>query len=107
MKYSVHKHCYSEWKHIEDFLYNKDKCLRLLYHFLDLGSDNQHYHELNLVNIYRCQHIFVTFLLGLGINDVIHILKGTNVINKLPDDYLWMLTSIIHDYGYLGSVGKC
>lgn len=23
------------------------------------------------------------------------------MINGMPDDYLWLLTSILHDYGYL------
>lgn len=88
-----------ECKDIDDFLYNKYRCLELLLHYLDLGNppSGQWLHN----NLYRCQHIFVTFLLGLGIDNKYNLLKDVNVINDMPDEYLWMLTSVVHDYGYL------
>lgn len=39
--------------------------------------------------------------MGLGIAKHYTLLDNVNVINDMPDDYLWMLTSILYDYGYL------
>lgn len=85
---------------IDDFLYREDECLRLMYHYLDIGSITK-LRDINFVNLYRVQHIWITFLMGLGIAKHYSLLDNVNVINGMPDDYLWMLTSILHDYGYL------
>lgn len=98
-QYGQNRGSLREWKDIDDFLYNEDRCLKLLLHYLDLGYSPSDQWLRN--NLYRCQHIFVTFLLGLGIDQKYNLLKGINVINGMPDEYLWMLTSVVHDYGYL------
>ena len=87
------------WENIGDFMYDKEKCLWLIYHYLDVNIYQQQ--DLNWLNSYRSQHILITFLLGLGISNRYNLLQGVNTINKMPDEYLWMLTSIVHDYGYL------
>lgn len=98
-QYGQNRGSLREWKDIDDFLYNEDRCLKLRLHYLDLGYSPSDQWLRN--NLYRCQHIFVTFLLGLGIDQKYNLLKGINVINGMPDEYLWMLTSVVHDYGYL------
>lgn len=92
-------HPYS-WRNIGDFMCDKEKCLRLIYHYLDVNNIYQQ-QDLNWYNSYRSQHILFTFLLGLGISNRYNLLQGVNTINMMPDEYLWMLTSIVHDYGYL------
>lgn len=89
------------WKDIDEFLYKPERCFRLLHYFLDLDKSGQTAQDLNYLSLYRCQHIFVTFLMGLGLIQKYNLLNGVNVINNMPDEYLWMLTSVVHDYGYL------
>lgn len=98
-QYGQNRGSLREWKDIDDFLYNEDRCLKLLLHYLDLGYSPSDQWLRN--NLYRCQHIFVTFLMGLGLIQKFNLLKGVNTINNMPDEYLWMLTSVVHDYGYL------
>lgn len=98
-QYRDERHLHGRWDRLNSFFYNKDECLTLLYHILDLGHD--HYSEILPDNLYRCQHTFVTFLLGWAIAKRYGLLDGINVINTLPDEYLWILTSLVHDYGYI------
>lgn len=100
-EYRGHRGFFGQWKDIGDFLFDKGRCLELLYNYLDLGNVRQHSHEFNPVSLYRSQHIFVTFLMGLGIEYKYNLLQGINVFNEMPDEHLWMLTSVVHDYGYL------
>ena len=86
------------YESVREFIGNDDKCLRLIYHFLDLGRDDTT--VLYKKNFNRASHIIVTFLLGIGIETEQKILEGVNVLNSMPDEYLWMLTALLHDYGY-------
>ena len=98
--YGPRKGSLENQKDIEDFIYNYSRCLDMLYYYLDIGhrSGIENY---NFVSLYRVQHIWITFLLGLGIAQKYNLLDKVNVMNNMPDQYLWMLTSIVHDYGYL------
>ncbi len=98
-QYRDERHLHRRWDRLNSFFYNKDECLTLLYHILDLGHD--HYSEILPDNLYRCQHTFVTFLLGWAMAKRYGLLEGINVINSMPDEYLWVLTSLVHDYGYI------
>ena len=100
-QYGQYRWSLAGWRDIDDFLYNQERCFRLLHYFLDLDRSEQTANDLNYISLYRCQHIFVTFLMGLGLIQKYNLLKGVNVINNMPDEYLWMLTSVVHDYGYL------
>lgn len=89
---------YEQYKSVKGFIGNNEKCLDLIYLFLDLGRDDKSI--LNKSNFNRASHIIITFLLGLGIEKRQKIIAGVNIFNSLPDEYLWMFTSLLHDYGY-------
>lgn len=90
----------TRYKFVDEFIYKEGNCMDLMYHYLDLGYDIEN-EKLNFNKFHRSQHIWITFLLGLGIAKHYKLIDGVNVINSMPDEYLWMLTSIVHDYGYL------
>ena len=100
LQYRSERHLNGYWDSLDSFFYKKHECLRLLYRILDLGYDHP---DIMPDNLYRCQHTFVTFLLGWAIAKRYGLLNGTNVINTIPDVHLWVLTSLVHDYGYLKS----
>lgn len=83
---------------VNDFISNNERCLDLIYRLLDIGRDDGK--VLTKRNFDRASHILITFLLGLGIDSKIRLLDGVNVFNTMPDAYLWMLSSVLHDYGY-------
>ena len=100
LQYRSERHLKGDWDSLDSFFYKKHECLRLLYRILDLGYDHA---DIMPDNLYRCQHTFVTFLLGWAIAKRYGLLNGVNVINTIPDVHLWVLTSLVHDYGYLKS----
>lgn len=89
---------YRGLKSVRDFISKDEECLRYIYNLLDLGTEKGS--VLNRDNFNRASHIIVTFLMGLGITQSIPIINGVNVFNTSSDNYLWMLTSLLHDYGY-------
>ena len=98
LQYRNERHLSGRWESFDSFFYKKHECLGLLYHILDLGYDHA---DIMPDNLYRCQHTFVTFLLGWAIAKRYSLLDNINEINPLPDEYLWILTSLVHDYGYI------
>lgn len=88
----------TRYESVQEFIGNNEKCLSLIYHFLDLGHDDMT--VLNKSNFNRASHIVITYLIGLGIEKKTKMIAGANKFNSLPDEYLWMLTSLLHDYGY-------
>lgn len=97
-QYRSERHLQERWDSLDSFFYKEYECLRLLYHILDLGYDHA---DIMPDNLYRCQHTFVTFLLGWAIAKRYGLLNDINAINTLPGEYLWILTSLVHDYGYI------
>ena len=89
---------HGQYKSVSEFIGNDEKCLRLIYQLLDLGRDD--ISVLHKKNFNRASHIIVTLLLGIGIENKQGVLTGVNSFNPMPDEYLWMLTALLHDYGY-------
>lgn len=89
---------HGRYRSVNDFISNNERCLDLIYSLLDIGRDDGK--ALTKKNFDRASHILITFLLGLGIDSRLKLLDGVNVFNTMPDSYLWMLSSVLHDYGY-------
>lgn len=100
LQYCKYNRNWDKYDKVQDFIYRQEKCLSMIFHVLDLGYNHN---DLMIKNLYRSQHILITFLLGFGISQHFNLLQGVNTINNMPDHYLWMLTSLVHDYGYLNA----
>ena len=78
----------------EKLINDDNQCLQLISSILEIPLRTVS------INHYRASHIIVTWLLGLGFENVFKLEKTNNIFDKLYYKRLWLQSAILHDYGY-------
>lgn len=78
----------------DDILSDDDKCLKLIQLVLKFKS------KVSRENRHRASHIFITWLLGIGLSQTL-ALKKQYAFGRLFSPNIWLQTAVLHDYGYL------
>ncbi|MBQ0035696.1 MAG: hypothetical protein KBT35_02130 [Firmicutes bacterium] len=101
LQYDAYNLLYS--KNIKDFLNdnNKDECVKFMLSAMESYVKNDISKDIIIPNKERANHCVITWLLGIGINNRLNILKKRRL-----SDALWTQTAAIHDYGYFSEYTK-
>ena len=78
----------------KDLINDDKKCIEFIFSILEFPI------ETVSINRNRASHIIITWLLGIGFNNIFKLNQNDVGFHKLYDSNLWLQTAILHDYGY-------
>lgn len=100
-QYIKNKAILGNYSELTDFIDDNSKCIDIIYDVLVFPKVKDK-NRSNITKKQRASHIFISFLTGLGIGKFNELLDRSNFLQteEYNSDILWMLTSLIHDFGY-------
>ncbi len=84
----------------DDLISDDKKCVQLIDAFANIQDGNEERQIGSIANLNRASHIVVTWLLGIGLDQVFHLDELEKGFGKSYFELLWLQSAMLHDYGY-------